>query len=106
MVRGMNPLSPLVKGAQVAEAVTVTAIRVAFAAPKLLANLLGYREDENGATARPYPVQTRPPTAPGGTGRRPPGPDATPGRAGTAEGSVEVTGAPPEPTSAAGASGG
>jgi hypothetical protein len=106
----MNPLSPIVKGAEIAETVTVTAVRLAFSVPKLAAQLLGYREESNGDQPSFRPTAVTPtrstPAAPGGTGRRPTGPGATPGRARAQDAAVEATGAPPEPTSAAGASGG
>ncbi len=107
----MNPLSPIVKGAEIAETVTVTAVRLAFSVPKLALQLLGYREDDTNGDQpnfRPTAVTTprSTPAAPGGTGRRPAGPDATPGRATVREAGIETTAGPPEPTSAAGASGG
>jgi hypothetical protein len=80
----------------------------------MLLTLLGNRSEE---TADPAGVPSREgvgtvvrePAGParGGTGRRAPGPKATPGRASVSpDGTVEATKAPPEPTSAAGASGG
>jgi len=57
----------------------------------------------NGGPA-PAPEPSGP--ARGGTGRRPTSPRNARGRASSPDGSVEVNSAPPEPTSAAGASGG
>ena len=92
--------------------VTTGAARLAIGTPRTIAALLGRQGEE---TADPAGVPrregvgtvTRDPSGParGGTGRRAPGPRATPGRASAGAG-VERTKGPPEPTSAAGASGG
>jgi hypothetical protein len=112
----MNPIDLIGRGVGVATG----AVRVATAVPRLALNLLVHRDnDDNGGD--PFAAATAierddervaPPSPgaagrpPGGTGRRAPSPKATPGRAKTAGGDVEVTTGPPEPTSAAGASGG
>jgi hypothetical protein len=104
----MNPLNPfdlIGRGIGLARG----AVGLATAAPKIALHLLRRHDDESTVTAYPRPgVDGRSASgpAPGGTGRRPPTPARTPGRATSAEGAVEVTKGPPEPTSAAGASGG
>ena len=106
----MDLFSPLRLGVKV----TTGAARVATGAPRMIFTLLGHRGEE---TADPAGVPTREgvgtvvpdPAGParGGTGRRAPGPRATPGRAAVSpDGTVETTKGPPEPTSAAGASAG
>jgi hypothetical protein len=102
----MNPLNPLDligRGIGLARG----AVGLATAAPKIALHLLRRHDESTTVTAQPRPgVDERSPSgaAPGGTGRRPPTPARTPGRATTREGSIEVTKGPPEPTSAAGAS--
>jgi hypothetical protein len=106
----MDLFSPIRLGAKV----TTSAVRLAAGAPRTIATLLGHRGEE---TADPAGVPSREgvgtvvrePAGParGGTGRRPAGPRATPGRAASSpDGAVEQTKSPPEPTAAAGASGG
>jgi hypothetical protein len=106
----MDLFSPIRLGVQV----TSSAVRLATSAPRTIATLLGNRSEESadpaGVPSREGVASVvREPAGParGGTGRRAPGPKATPGRAAaTPDGNVEVTKSPPEPTSAAGASGG
>ena len=114
----MNPIDLIGRGVGVATG----AVRVATAVPKLVLNQLLHRDHDGANGADPFATasvieadddtRVAPPSsgaagrAPGGTGRRAPSPRATPGRAKTTNGSVEVTTGPPEPTSAAGASGG
>ena len=113
----MNPIDLIGRGVGVATG----AVRVATAVPRLVLNQLVQRDHDGPNGADPFAAATAieeddarvaPPSsgaagrAPGGTGRRAPSPRATPGRAKDADGSVEVTTGPPEPTSAAGASGG
>lgn len=106
----MDLFSPVRLGLQM----TTSAARLAVGAPRTIATLLGHRGEE---TADPAGVPSREGVgtvvaepsgaARGGTGRRAPSPRATPGRAATSpDGTVETTKGPPEPTSAAGASGG
>jgi hypothetical protein len=109
----MDLFSPLRLGVKV----TTGAARVATGAPRMIFTLLGNRGEE---TADPAGVPSREgvgtvvrePSGParGGTGRRGvggTGSRATPGRASVSpDGTVETTKGPPEPTSAAGASGG
>ncbi len=122
----MNPIDLIGRGVGVATG----AVRVATSVPRLALNLLVHRDgddddkdpfsaaqtieadDAGAAIEADDDARVAPPSAgaagraPGGTGRRAPSPQATPGRAKDADGSVEVTTGPPEPTSAAGASGG
>ena len=122
----MNPIDLIGRGVGVATG----AVRVATAVPRLALNLLINRDGDDDGTDPFAAAQTieaddaaaaleadddtrvAPPSAgaagraPGGTGRRAPSPRATPGRAKDSDGAVEVTTGPPEPTSAAGASGG
>jgi hypothetical protein len=80
----------------------------------MLLALLGNRGEETADPAgvpssQGAPAVVRDPAGParGGTGSRARSPKATPGRASVSpDGTVEATKAPPEPTSAAGASGG
>ena len=118
----MDLFSPLRLGVHVA----TDAVKLATFVPRLLINQLTDDADQQrfrpaarpvrtpddteygDGTPPPTPTlrRTRSGTAPGGTGRRAPSPRATPGRATTRDPSVERTVSPPEPTSAAGASGG
>jgi len=106
----MDLFSPIRLGVQV----TSSAVRLATSAPRTIAALLGHRGEESadpaGVPSREgVGTVVREPAGParGGTGRRAPGPKASPGRAAASpDGTVETTKAPPEPTSAAGASGG
>ena len=106
----MDLFSPLRLGVKV----TTSAARVATGAPRMLFTVLGHRGEQ---TADPAGVPSREgvgtvvpePAGParGGTGARARSPRATPGRAAVSpDGTVETTKGPPEPTSAAGASGG
>lgn len=103
----MNLLSPLRLGVDVATG----AVKVATAVPRrILRQLTDGRGDQQRFEAAAPSTTTTPATpagpAPGGTGRRARTPRATPARATTREPGVERTGSPPEPTAAAGASGG
>jgi hypothetical protein len=110
----MDLFSPLRFGVQV----TTEVVKLATAVPRaILHNIVGGDGDDRfqptahqvGTPLRDgTPSPTPDPSGParGGTGRRPTSPRAARGRAHSPDGSIEVTGAPPEPTSAAGASGG
>ena len=107
----MNLLDPVKWGAQAAFAVTSTAVKIGLNAVRTAELLLG-RDGQDDAEQRYTPVAT--PVggdepggaAPGGTGRPAPSSRATPRQARTRADAIETTGAPPEPTSAAGASAG
>lgn len=109
----MDLFSPLRLGFRV----TTTAAKVATIVPRaILQNLTGHDDPQQESTARrvgtpldnggPAPAPAPSGPARGGTGRRPTSPRAARGRATSTDGSVEVQKGPPEPTSAAGASGG
>jgi hypothetical protein len=112
----MDLFSPLRLGVQV----TTDAVKLATAVPRLILHQLhgdnGDGDQRVSAVDEPAgrpnrdgtPSATPDPSGParGGAGRRPPSPRATPGRATSVDGVVETTAGPPEPTSAAGASGG
>jgi hypothetical protein len=116
----MDLFTPLRVGAQVATgAAHVASDAAKFATHVPMALLEAVLRHRDGAGDEPRYAPTRPAggvgpepvaepsgPAPGGTGRRTPSPAATRGRAATASPDVEVTKGPPEPTSAAGASGG
>jgi hypothetical protein len=107
----MNLLDPVKWGAQAAFAVTSTAVKIgqnAFRTAELLLGRDGHDDEEQRFTPVAKPVGGSEPggAAPGGTGRPAPSRDATPRQARTRSDAIETTGAPPEPTSAAGASGG
>jgi hypothetical protein len=109
----MDLLSPLRLGVHVATG----AVKLATAVPRLVKQQLRGDDDaqrwkptgQRAGTPRPggTPSATPAPSGParGGTGRRAPSPRATPGRAAAPDGDVEIATGPPEPTSAAGASG-
>lgn len=109
----MNPIDLIGRGVSVATG----AARVATSVPRFAVNLIASQlrsgedpfaaasrveREDNGASAAPG----APGRAPGGSGRPSPSRAATPGRATSPDGAVEVTKGPAEPTSAAGASGG
>lgn len=117
----MNPLDLLGKGVGAARG----AARLATTGPRIALHLLRRDGGDDDAKAAAEAVAPRPGTAggqspsgtteanrqpggpaPGGTGRRQRTPDATPRRATVVDGATETTKGPPEPTSAAGASGG
>jgi hypothetical protein len=105
----MDLFSPLRLGLHVA----TDAMKLASAVPRAIIHQLTEGDgDANGDRYRYRPQSTAQTSAepasrpPGGTGGRAPSPRVTPGRATAPDGEVEVTAAPPEPTSAAGASGG
>jgi hypothetical protein len=113
----MDLFSPLRFGVQV----TTEVVKLATAVPRaILQNVVGGNGSSDDDRFRPtaHPIGTplrdgAPSPAPepsgparGGTGRRPRSAGATRGRATSPDGSIEVTASPPDPTSAAGASGG
>jgi hypothetical protein len=122
----MNFFDPLRLGVQV----VAEAVKLATAVPRAILNVVSevvgsdderstptahqvgtpVRDARGAGAAGPVPAPTPVPDpagpARGATGRRPASPRAGRGRAATREASVETTAAPPEPTSAAGASGG
>ena len=107
----MNPLlDPLRILIQLLLSTTTTVVKIGSGAAQAVQLLLGREPEQDRwepareSGSRVADAEPGGP-APGGTGRRPTSPRATPRRA-TARGDVELTTAPPEPTSAAGASGG
>jgi hypothetical protein len=107
----MNLFDPVKWAAQAGFAVTSTAVKIGANAVRSAEALLG-RDAEDDAEQRYRPVATPVDgdepggAAPGGTGRPAPSRSATPRQARTRSDAIETTAAPPEPTSAAGASGG
>jgi hypothetical protein len=113
----MDLFSPLRFGVQV----TTEVVKLATAVPRaILHSVVGGDQNGHGDRFTPTahqvgtplhdgaPAPSPAPSGParGATGRRPPSPRAARGRATSPDGSIEVTGPPPEPTAAAGASGG
>jgi hypothetical protein len=80
-------------------------VKLATVVPRLILHQLTGDDDQQRFEPTDRPVGT-PRRDTRATSRRAPAPRATPGRATTTESGIERTGAPPEPTSAAGASGG
>ncbi len=107
----LNPLDPVKWWFQATFAVGSTAVKIGANAVRTAELLLG-RDDQDDAEQRYRPAATPAGgdepggAAPGGTGRPAPSGDATPRQARTRSDAIETTAAPPEPTSAAGASGG
>jgi hypothetical protein len=107
----MNLLDPVKWGAQAAFSVTSTAAKIGMNAVRTVELLLGrdgadVEERRYGAVATPIGGEEPAGAPPGGTRRPAPSPRATPRRARTRSDAIETTAGPPEPTSAAGASGG
>jgi len=111
----MDLLSPLRHGVDLAfkgVGVASNAVKLATAVPGLVKHQIsGNGHGTTEQQDRPQPSTTTPAAAPsspaaGGTGARQRTARATPGRTGVQDGAVGQTKSPPEPTSAAGASGG
>ena len=125
----MDLFAPARRAVGLGLGVATTGFRLATAAPRIAAGLLGLHHDDSSSSGDDARFATAPPRsgssassgtatadrpgrpaapgqAPGGTGRRTPSRNASPGRASLTDAGVGTTKAPPEPTSAAGASGG
>lgn len=104
-------LDPVKWGAQATFAVASTAVKIGANTVRTVELLLGRNAEDDaeqryGAVATPVGGDEPAGAAPDGTGRPAPSVDATPRQARVRADFVETSTAPPEPTSAAGASGG